>query len=106
LKDFDHIVLWVDYFNKNLSRRKGRKVRRDWAVFDPTLTELLDAARETGYDPITEEINELARYPRRPFVKSAYITLTKSENQKKAAVANTIAQKILRNRNKRKYTQK
>ncbi|SVB82347.1 uncharacterized protein METZ01_LOCUS235201, partial [marine metagenome] len=24
MKDYDHIVVWLDYFNKTLSRQKGR----------------------------------------------------------------------------------
>jgi signal recognition particle subunit SRP19 len=51
LKDYDHVILWLDYFNKNLSRSKGRKVKRDKSVFDPSLLELIDAAMEAGYNP-------------------------------------------------------
>jgi signal recognition particle subunit SRP19 len=57
LKDYDHVILWLDYFNKNLSRSKGRKVKRDKSVFDPSLLELIDAAMEAGYNPTKEETN-------------------------------------------------
>ena len=43
MKDYDHVILWLDYFNKNLKRRQGRKVKRERAVFDPTVTELVEA---------------------------------------------------------------
>ncbi|MCJ7636402.1 MAG: signal recognition particle subunit SRP19/SEC65 family protein [Nitrososphaeraceae archaeon] len=35
MKDYDHFIIWLDYFNKNLSRKKGRRIKRDMAVFDP-----------------------------------------------------------------------
>jgi signal recognition particle subunit SRP19 len=82
LKDYEHIILWLDYFNKHLSKRKGRKVKRDRAVFDPTITELIDAAKSVGYNPLTEETNDKARYPRRSFVRSGYVMLPKSEDVK------------------------
>lgn len=106
MKDYDHIILWLDYFNKHLSRRKGRKVRRDRALFDPTVTELVEAAKLAGYNPATEETNEDARYPRRSFVKSGYIMLPKSQTIKKTAVINTIAEKMLQKRNKQKTSQR
>jgi signal recognition particle subunit SRP19 len=102
LKDYEHIILWLDYFNRHLSKRKGRKVKRDQAVFDPTITELIDAARLVGYNPVTEETNDKARYPRRSFVRSGYIMLPKSEDAKKSAIINTIAEKMLQKRNKQK----
>jgi signal recognition particle subunit SRP19 len=106
LKDYDHIILWLDYFNKHLSRRKGRKVRRDRALFDPTVTELVEAVKLAGYNPATEETNEDARYPRRSFVKSGYIMLPKSQTIKKTAVINIIAEKMLQKRNKQKTSQR
>ncbi len=102
MKDYDHIILWLDYFNRHLSKRKGRKVKRVHAVFDPTITELIDAARLVGYNPVTEETNDKARYPRRSFVRSGYIMLPKSEHAKKSAIINTIAEKMFQKRNKQK----
>ena len=29
MKDYDHVVIWLDYFNKTLSRQKGRKVAKE-----------------------------------------------------------------------------
>lgn len=106
MKDYDHVVLWLDYFNKHLSKRKGRRVKRDGAVFDPTVAELVDAAKLAGYDPTTENINDKARHPRRSFVKSGYIMLPKSEDAKKSAVITTIAEKMSQKRNKQKTSQR
>ena len=100
MKDYDHVILWLDYFNRNLSRTKGRKVKRDRSVFDPSLADLIDAAKAAGYDIIKEETNDQARYPRRAFVKSSYIMILKSNEVKKSVTIKTIADKMVQKRNK------
>lgn len=106
MKDYEHIILWLDYFNKHLSKRKGRKVKRDRAVFDPTITELIDAAKSVGYNPLTEETNDKARYPRRSFVRSGYVMLPKSEDVKKTAIIDILAEKMVQKRSKQKTNQR
>jgi signal recognition particle subunit SRP19 len=106
LKDYEHIILWLDYFNKHLSKRKGRKVKRDRAIFDPTITELIDAAKSVGYNPLTEETNDKARYPRRSFVRSGYVMLPKSEDIKKTAIIDNVAEKMIQKRSKQKTSQR
>ncbi|MEO2264443.1 MAG: signal recognition particle subunit SRP19/SEC65 family protein, partial [Nitrosopumilus sp.] len=68
MKDYEHIVIWLDYFNKNLKKSKGRRVGLEKCVFDPSLKELKDAAKSAGLE-ITES-NEKVRFPKRPFVRS------------------------------------
>lgn len=75
MKDYDHVVVWLDYFNKNLSRAKGRRMPRDRCVFDPTLKELADAAVGAGL-AIAEQ-SDGARFPRRPYVRSGYVVVPK-----------------------------
>ena len=106
MKDYEHIILWLDYFNKHLSKRKGRKVKRDRAVFDPTITELIDAAKSVGYNPLTEETNDKARYPRRSFVRSGYVMLPKSEDVKKTAIIDIVSEKMVQKRSKQKTNQR
>ncbi len=96
MKDYDHVVLWLDYFNKNLRRRQGRKVKRDQAVFDPTIQELVEATRAAGFQLSDQEINSNARYPRRSFVKSGYVMVAKSEGIKKSQIIDAVANKLLR----------
>jgi signal recognition particle subunit SRP19 len=96
LKDYDHVVLWLDYFNKNLRRRQGRKVKRDQAVFDPTIQELVEATRAAGFQLSDQDINSNARYPRRSFVKSGYVMVAKSEGIKKSQIIDAVANKLLR----------
>lgn len=95
MKDYEHVVLWLDYFNRNLKRRQGRKVKRDQAVFDPTVQELVEAARAAGFQFSDQEINSDARFPRRSFVKSGYIMVSKKEGFKKSQIINEVANKML-----------
>jgi signal recognition particle subunit SRP19 len=96
LKDYEHVVLWLDYFNRNLKRRQGRKVKRDQAVFDPTVQDLVEAAREAGLQFSEQEINSDARFPRRSFVKSGYIMVAKKEGIKKSQIIDEVANNLLR----------
>ena len=96
MKDYEHVVLWLDYFNKNLKRRQGRKVKRDLAVFDPTVQDLVEAARAAGLQFSEQEINSDARFPRRSFVKSGYIMVAKKEGIKKSQIIDEVANKLLR----------
>ena len=98
MKDYDHVILWLDYFNRNLSRSKGRRVKRDKSVFDPSLLDLIDAAKAAGYNLTNEETNDQARYPRRAFVKSSYIMILKSNEVKKSVTIRTIADKMVQKR--------
>jgi signal recognition particle subunit SRP19 len=100
LKDYDYVILWLDYFNKNVTRAKGRKIKKEQAIFDPTLSDLVHAATESGYNLEQDQIIDGARYPRRAFVKSGYIALPKKEDLKKNALITALAQRMLKNRTK------
>jgi signal recognition particle subunit SRP19 len=106
LKDYDHVVLWLDYFNKNLKRRQGRKVNRDQGVFDPTVQELADAARAAGFQLYDQEINSEARFPRRSFTRSGYVMVAKKEGIKKSQILDAVADNLLRRRSQQKAGKK
>jgi len=93
MKDYDHQIVWLDYFNKNLSRKKGRKVSKNISVYDPTMQELIGASKTLELDFSEEDINNQARYPRRAFVKSGYIMISKRD--KKSSVINEIAKEMI-----------
>ncbi len=94
MKDYEHVVIWLDYFNKTLPKKMGRRVARDRSVFDPSLKELSDAAKAAGFEPT--ETNDQVRFPRRPYVRSGYIIVTKG--QPKAKIISAIAEKLLSRR--------
>ena len=94
MKDYDHVILWLDYFNKNLKRRQGRKVHHDKAVFDPTVQDLAEAAKAAGFVFADPEINSDAKFPRRSFARSGYLMVAKKEGIKKSQVIREVADKL------------
>ncbi len=106
MKDYDHVVLWLDYFNKNLKRRQGRKVNREQAVFDPTVQELAEAAKAAGFQFSDQEVNDNARFPRRSFTRSGYVMVAKKEGVKKSQVIDAVAEKMVQRRSKQKSGKK
>lgn len=102
MKDYDSIILWIDYYNKTLSREKGRKISKSLAIYDPMLSELIIAAESLGYEIDKNQINEDARYPMRPHIKSGYIMLPKKQ-LRKGEILKSTAEKIISNRTKQKH---
>jgi signal recognition particle subunit SRP19 len=98
VKDYDYVIVWTDYFNRNLTRRKGRRVSKDMAIFDPSIQELIEASNSAGFAVSNDKTNETARFPRRPYVRSGYIMLEKNENLRKSNILSALGGKIAQNR--------
>ena len=96
MKDYEHIVIWLDYFNKNLKKSKGRRQGLEKCIFDPSLKELIDATKVAGFE-ITES-NDKVRFPKRPFVRSGYVVLPKGTSKTK--ILNKISEKLILKRSK------
>ena len=96
MKDYEHVVIWLDYFNKTLPRNKGRRLSKEKCVFDPSLKELIDASNAAGLQP--NETEEQVRFPKRPYVRSGYIVLEK--NTTKINIMNKISSKLVSKREK------
>ena len=96
MKDYEHVVIWLDYFNKNLKKSKGRRLGLEKCIFDPSLKELTEATTSAGFE-ITESEDKV-RYPKRPFVRSGYIVLPKGSS--KTIILNKISQKLISKRAK------
>ena len=79
MKEYDHLIIWLDYFNSTLSRSEGRRVPLDKAVKAPTLDELCQAASLLGYTPKPFQ----ARHPKRSHIQSGYIAIEKRANKTK-----------------------
>ncbi|MEM0010899.1 MAG: signal recognition particle subunit SRP19/SEC65 family protein [Conexivisphaerales archaeon] len=88
MKDYERIILWLDYFNSKFSRSCGRRVPLNLAVSSPTLEELVEAARRLGYQ--VEAVK--ARYPKRNWEESGYISIPKTKN--KTAVIKEISKML------------
>ena len=104
MKDYDHFIIWLDYINKNLSRKKGRRIKRENAVYDPTFSELYEAAVEEGLDITLDSSNDHVRFPRRSYVRSGYIMIPKNPNKKKSDIISSLSLRIISKRNKTKRT--
>ena len=96
MKDYEHVVVWLDYFNKTLPRDKGRKLSKEKCVFDPSLKELIEATKAAGLE-ITES-DDKVRFPKRPYVRSGYVVLPK--NGPKTKILNKISEKLVSKRAK------
>ncbi|MDH5431311.1 MAG: hypothetical protein OEW78_05435 [Nitrosopumilus sp.] len=96
MKDYEHVVIWLDYFNKNLKKSKGRRLGLEKCVFDPSLKELMDATKDSGFE-ITES-DDKVRFPKRPFVRSGYVIVPKGSSKTK--ILNKISEKLVYKRSK------
>jgi len=96
MKDYEHIVIWLDYFNKTLSRKKGRRLPKEKCIFDPSLNELIESSKAVGLVPT--ETNDQVRFPRRSYVRSGYIVLEKKFS--KTSNLNKISTKMVNSRAK------
>ena len=96
MKDYEHVVVWLDYFNKTLPRNKGRRLSKEKCIFDPSLKELIEASKAAGLEP--KESEDQVRFPKRPYVRSGYIVLEK--NTTKINIMNKISNKLVSKREK------
>jgi signal recognition particle subunit SRP19 len=101
MKDYESVIVWLDYYNKGLSRNKGRRISKSLAIYDPLLSELIEAAVSLGYDIPKDQINDSARFPRRTHIKSGYVMISKNNIVKNKLLKN-IAEKMILNRSKQK----
>jgi len=54
------IIIWPIYIDSQASIKEGRKIPMKYAVKNPRVDEIVEAARVLGLDPIVEE----KKYPR------------------------------------------
>jgi len=96
MKDYEHVVIWLDYFNKTLPRNKGRRLEKNNCIFDPSLKELIDATKAAGFE--ISESDDKVRFPKRPYVRSGYVILPKESSKTK--ILNKISEKLVAKRSK------
>ncbi len=96
MKDYEHVVIWLDYFNKTLPRNKGRRLGKNNCIFDPSLKELIDATKAAGFE--ISESDDKVRFPKRPYVRSGYVVLPKGSSKTK--ILNKISEKLVAKRSK------
>ncbi len=77
MKDHNKIIMWLDYFNSELSRSQGRRVPMNKSIKKPQLSELVAAAKKNGYDAVENS----AYHPKRTNIESGYISFTKTDTK-------------------------
>ena len=71
------------------------------AVYDPLVSELVSAIESLGHTIDKEQINEVARFPKRAHIKSGYVMVEK-KGLNKNTLLKSISEKIVLNRTKSK----
>ncbi len=82
------IVVYPEYLDLRRSRSEGRRVRRDKAVPNPKIEEIMRAAEELGLNPTYEE----ASYPRNWWEHRGRVIVDKKDS--KQSILRRIAEKI------------
>jgi signal recognition particle subunit SRP19 len=69
----DKWVIWPCYFDIDLSRKDGRKVKKIIAIKNPSIDEIFQIAKKLGLNPLKEEKS----YPKRWWKKEGRILIDK-----------------------------
>jgi signal recognition particle subunit SEC65 len=74
MKEYDHCIFWLDYFDSALKRREGRRVPLSAATRSPKIEELAEACEKIGLKPTSQ----VARHPRSLARESGYVAVPKT----------------------------
>ena len=91
----DVYIIWTVYFDKKLSRRRGRKLPLNKSINKPTLEELIKAAQKMGLEIVAYKN---ARYPACWWIDSGYIIIRKPNGVKKSVIIDRLGYEIRRMR--------
>lgn len=98
MKEYEHVIVWLDYFNQKLTRSGGRRQEKHkQCISDPSLNELIDAVKGAGFK--IAATNEKARFPKRPHRRSGYVMLEKMDP--KIKILDKISKELVTNRTRR-----
>ena len=84
------IIIWPIYFDKKISRNKGRKISLDKAIEKPSLEKIAEAIKKLGYEI---EIEKECSYPSFHWKKTGRIII-KNCKEKKSRILKLIANEI------------
>ncbi len=85
-------VLWPIYFDRQKTKKEGRRVTKDIAVPNASIEEIVKAARKMGLNPQKEE----KAYPGRWWKKEGQVLVDKKE--KKTEIIRKVAEIIKQGR--------
>lgn len=84
-------VVWPAYFDKQLSREKGRRVPRKLAVENPSVERIAKAAQSLGLHPIVEKE---ARYPSKQWETKGRVLIDKTAESKNSILTRIAARLV------------
>lgn len=70
-------ILWPAYFDRNVSRKKGRRVSREMAISHPNVDTIYKAAQKLGLNPKKEQKS----YPSRWWKKEGCILVDRKKSK-------------------------
>ncbi len=88
MKDHQHYIVWLDYFNSSFTRSEGRRIALDKAIKNPSQADLIEAAQRLGYEA---EVTT-ARHPKRSDIQSHYISIERRSS--KSNLINELARNL------------
>ena len=91
MKRDSRVVLYPEYFDKNLSRREGRRTPLKLSVPSPDARALFDAASSLGLDPILENDRH---YPKTWYVRRGRVLVKREGN--KCSIIRMVAEELKR----------
>ena len=74
----DKYMIYPLYFDKHISRRKGRRIPKKFAVEKPTIQVLFNAAKSLGFHP---ELQKESSHPHRQWNQEGCIFIDKKDSK-------------------------
>jgi signal recognition particle subunit SRP19 len=89
LKEYERLVVWLDYLDSEKKRSGGRRVPLNSCVRAPTLEELVQACKKLNLDPQPQK----AFHPKASRRQSGYVSIKKQgpKQQVIAAIARELS---------------
>jgi signal recognition particle subunit SRP19 len=79
-KDDHKLIIWPIYFEKNISRSKGRKIAKKFSIEKPDVEKIVKAAKTLGLSPIIEKN---ASHPYRSWKKEGRVIIENKDIKSK-----------------------
>jgi len=83
LKEYERIVVWLDYIDSEKKRSEGRRVPLNSCVRGPTLDEMMQACKKLNLDAQPQK----AFHPKASRRQSGYVSIKKQGQKQQVIVA-------------------
>ncbi len=83
MKEYERVIVWLDYLDSERKRTEGRRVPLDSCVRAPTLDEVVQACKRLNLDAQPQK----AFHPRASRRQSGYVSIKKAGRKQQVIVA-------------------